>query len=356
MSDLEISARNRHGCRELSRHRVDAALRRRSPRNARQVGQSGGVFRTISFPMPTWPQRGSWANASGKRFQPTHCSAKKHSDAMSMSTSAEHLWIIDPLDGTNNFAHRLPHFAVSIAYYHRGVAQVGVIHNPATGQWFTAVRGQGAFAGGKRASVSLHTSLSKVIVGCGFYYDRGEMMRRTLSHRSKSSFRSISTAFGASEPRRLDLCMVGCGQFGGYFEYQLSPWDFAAGTIVRRRSRRQGHVCSRWQNLPVGRSSILASNGALHETMLAVTTKASSLGKQIDAPVQLGIKPFFVVLVLEPACFEYEYHFIEYEYEYEKRNRDTKMRLRRSDFGSPILFVANMTWAHFFVRETSFHE
>jgi len=185
--------------------------------------------------------------------------------------NAEHLWIIDPLDGTNNFAHRLPHFAVSIAYYHKGLAIVGVIYNPATGQWFTTTRGGGAFAGDKRVSVSPDTSLSKVIVGCGFYYDRGEMMRKTLATIEEFFSYDIHgiRRFGTAS---LDLCMVGCGQFGGFFEFKLSAWDFAAGRLFIEEAG--GKVTdARGGPLPLQPSSVLATNGHLHELMLAVTTK-----------------------------------------------------------------------------------
>lgn len=184
---------------------------------------------------------------------------------------AEHLWIIDPLDGTNNFAHRIPHFAVSIAYYRRGIPMVAVVHNPATDQWFSASRGGGAFVGEMRACVAPDTDLSTVIVGCGFYYDRGEMMRRTLA--TIEEFFSLDIhgirRFGTAS---LDLCMVGCGQFGGFFEYMLSPWDFAAGRLFVEEA---GGVVTdgKGQSLPVGRSSVLASNGRLHDAMLAVTAK-----------------------------------------------------------------------------------
>jgi myo-inositol-1(or 4)-monophosphatase len=269
MSDLEIAlatakdAANLAGI-ELMQHFVDDRL------EMRDKTASGGVSYDLVSDADLAAER-----IVGERIRqtfPTHELLGEEALGRDVDVErAEHLWIIDPLDGTNNFAHRLPHFAVSIAYYHRGVAQVGVIHNPATGQWFTAVRGQGAFAGEKRASVSLHTSLSKVIIGCGFYYDRGEMMRRTLS--TIEEFFSFDIhgirRFGTAS---LDLCMVGCGQFGGYFEYQLSPWDFAAGRLFVEEAG--GKVtCARGQNLPIGRSSILASNGALHETMLAVTRK-----------------------------------------------------------------------------------
>ena len=85
---------------------------------------------------------------------------------------AEQVWIIDPLDGTNNFAHRIPCFAVSIAYYLRGQAECGVVVNPVRGDWYWA-RGQGAYYNGNPIRVSPARSLDEVIVGVGFYYDRG---------------------------------------------------------------------------------------------------------------------------------------------------------------------------------------
>ncbi len=187
--------------------------------------------------------------------------------------NAEHLWIIDPLDGTNNYAHRLPHFAVSIAYYHRGIPLVGVIHNPATGQWFTATKGGGAFADAKLVRVSSAASLSKSLIGCGFYYDRGEMMRRTLATIEELFSFDIHgiRRFGTAS---LDLCMVGCGQLGSFFEYKLSPWDFAAGRLFVEEAG--GKVTdSRGGDLPLASSSVLASNTLLHDAMLAVTRKYS---------------------------------------------------------------------------------
>ena len=99
----------------------------------------------------------------------------------SADVDAEHLWIIDPLDGTTNFAHGIPHFAVSIGYYHEGVAQHGVIHNPIRNDWFRAERAAGAFHNDQLISVSQADSLNEVLVGVGFYYDRGEIMSATLA-------------------------------------------------------------------------------------------------------------------------------------------------------------------------------
>ncbi len=186
-------------------------------------------------------------------------------------TACEHLWVIDPLDGTNNYAHRLPHFAISIAYYHFGQAVVGVVHNPATGDWYSASAGRGAWHNAQRVKVSQANSLAQAMLSCGFYYDRGEMMRRTL--RTIEEFFSHHIhgirRFGAAA---LDLCMVGCGQFEGYFEYQLSPWDFAAGRLFIEQA---GGKVTTTTGEPLGLkvSSVLASNGHLHEAMLSVTRR-----------------------------------------------------------------------------------
>ena len=96
-------------------------------------------------------------------------------------SDAEHLWVVDPLDGTANFAHKIPHFAVSIAYYREGQPEVGVVYNPVQDEWITAVRGQGAFREGERIQVADHTQLNESLVGVGFYYDRDVMMEATLA-------------------------------------------------------------------------------------------------------------------------------------------------------------------------------
>lgn len=185
------------------------------------------------------------------------------------ATDAEHLWIIDPLDGTNNFAHRLPHFAVSIAYYHRGEPVVGAVFNPVRDEMFTATKGGGAAINGVAASVCNSEKLSEVLIGCGFYYDRGDMMRSTLAAIEAFFGNDIHgiRRFGTAS---LDLCQVGCGQFGGFFEYQLSPWDFAAGRLFV--SEAGGQVSdAKGADLPLKTTSLVASNGKLHEAMLQIT-------------------------------------------------------------------------------------
>jgi myo-inositol-1(or 4)-monophosphatase len=182
--------------------------------------------------------------------------------------SAEHLWVIDPLDGTTNFAHDIPHFAVSIGYYHKGEPIVGVIYNPARDEWFHAVRGEGAFAKGKQVSVATHQLLSESLVGVGFYYDRGAMMQATLASIDQLFQKQIHgiRRFGTAS---LDLVQVGCGMFGAFFEYELSPWDFAAGRLFVEEAGGRVTTCD-GSPLPIEKTSLLASNGALHDAMLAI--------------------------------------------------------------------------------------
>jgi myo-inositol-1(or 4)-monophosphatase len=183
---------------------------------------------------------------------------------------AEHLWVVDPLDGTTNFAHGIPHFSVSIAYYRNGQPECGVVHNPIRGDWFTAVRGRGAMYGDRAVRVSPVARLEETLVGVGFYYDRGAMMEATLKamhdlfKRQVRGIRRIGTA-------SLDLCQVGIGWFGAFFEYELSPWDFAAGRLFVEEAGGRVTTC-RGEPLPLQPSTVLASNGVLHETMLEIVS------------------------------------------------------------------------------------
>jgi len=177
----------------------------------------------------------------------------------------EYTWVVDPLDGTNNFAHGIPQFSISIACCRNGSPELGLIVDPVRNDWYVTVLGQGAWHNGKRARVSCHDSLDQSIIGVGFYYDRGEMMRATL--------KSIDGIFSANAlgirrfgSAALDLVNVGLGRFGGYFEYTLSPWDFAAGMLFVTEAGGQVTNC-RLQPLSLKRTSVLATNKLLHETL-----------------------------------------------------------------------------------------
>lgn len=185
----------------------------------------------------------------------------------------EHLWIVDPLDGTTNFAHGIPHFAVSIAYYRRGVAECGVVFNPARDDWYVAARGAGAWYQEERLQVGSQTELSNSLIGLGFYYDRGAMMEATLATIHELFKQGIHGVrrFGTAA---LDLAHVARGFYGAFFEYQLSPWDFAAGVLLVEEA---GGVVTTAQGspLPLKKGSVLASNTLLHEKMLNIIDRTA---------------------------------------------------------------------------------
>lgn len=183
-----------------------------------------------------------------------------------LSAECQHLWIIDPLDGTNNFVHGIDQFAISIGYFYQGTAVTGVVFRPVSNEWFVAERGLGAWRNQDRATVSRAARLNEAMLGVGFYYDRGLQMQATLSAMEKLFEQEIH-GFRRMGAASLDLCMVGCGQLDGYFEFQLSPWDFAAGTLFVEEAGGKVTSCS--GDLPgTSVSSILASNGLIHQQML----------------------------------------------------------------------------------------
>lgn len=185
--------------------------------------------------------------------------------------NSEQLWIIDPIDGTNNFLHGIPQFGISVAFYRGGQPVCGVILNPARGDSFVASRGQGAFHNGQPVRVAEHRRLDEVLIGLGFYYDRGAMMEATLAAMRELFGQHIHCIrrMGAAT---LDLCMVACGQIGAYFEYELSPWDFAAGRLFVEEAGGIVTTCL-GEPLPLAKSSILATNGHLHNSMLEIVQR-----------------------------------------------------------------------------------
>jgi myo-inositol-1(or 4)-monophosphatase len=160
---------------------------------------------------------------------------------------------------------------VSIAYYHQGRAAVGAILNPARDEMFTAVRGGGAYLGDKRMTVCGSASLAHTLIGCGFYYDRGTMMQSTLAA-IEEFFQSDIHGIRRFGSAALDLVQVGCGHFGGFFEYELSPWDFAAGRLFVEEAGGKvtdGHGAP----LMLEKTSLVASNTTLHDAIVEITAR-----------------------------------------------------------------------------------
>ena len=151
------------------------------------------------------------------------------------------LWIIDPLDGTTNFAGKLPHFCISIAYAEHGEVKAGVVYDVVKNEMFHAVLGDGAFLNDSPIQVSGASEVHEAIVCTGFAYERGPLMRATLKSIERlfeNNLRGIRR-FGSAA---LDFCWVACGRFDGYFEYSLKPWDYAAGALILTEAG--GRVCT----------------------------------------------------------------------------------------------------------------
>lgn len=158
---------------------------------------------------------------------PEHAILAEESGA---SGESENTWIIDPLDGTTNFIHGFPQFAVSIALAHNGVVTQAVVYDPTRNEMFTASKGRGAFLNERRLRVSKRTKLQEALVGTGFPY-------RVFHHVDTylAIFRDLmEKTAGLRRPgaAALDLAYVAAGRFDGFYEFGLSPWDMAAGSLL----------------------------------------------------------------------------------------------------------------------------
>jgi myo-inositol-1(or 4)-monophosphatase len=161
---------------------------------------------------------------------PTHGILAEESGRSRGTKHSEFVWIIDPLDGTTNFIHGFPVYAVSIALAHRGVVQQAVVYDPTRNDLFYASRGRGAFLNDRRLRVSKRTRLGDALVGTGFPFRRGDNFKRYV----KIMEEVMQNCAGLRRPgaAALDLCYVAAGWYDGFFETGLNPWDVAAGSLM----------------------------------------------------------------------------------------------------------------------------
>ncbi len=169
----------------------------------------------INTLLEAYPGHGILAEESGR----TH--GAKHSD---------YVWIIDPLDGTTNFLHGFPVYAVSIALAFRGQLQQGVVYDPTRNDLFYASKGRGAFLNDRRLRVSKRTRISDSLIGTGFPFRKGDNFKRYV----KMFEEVMQSCAGLRRPgaAALDLCYVAAGYYDGFFETGLNPWDAAAGALM----------------------------------------------------------------------------------------------------------------------------
>jgi len=178
--------------------------------------------------------------------------------------NSEYIWIIDPLDGTTNFIHGFPHYAVSIALQHKGVLQQAVIYDPLRQELFTASRGDGAYLNDRRIRVSKRKELKGALLGTGFPFREGadlELFIRSL--RALSPFTAGIRRAGAAT---LDLAYVACGRLDGFWEFGLKPWDIAAGALLVEEAG--GIVCSMQSDEEyLASGNIISGNPSILEAM-----------------------------------------------------------------------------------------
>lgn len=176
-------------------------------------------------------------------------------------------WIIDPLDGTTNFAHGYPVACVSIAYEENGRVEVGGVFDPFRNELFFAERGCGATLNQKKIAVSKTRTLADALIATGFPYDRREKIDDYLPifKTFLLKVRDLRRAGAAA----IDLCYVACGRFDGYWECQLNPWDKAAGALIVQEA---GGTVSNFsgKTLTLQDTQNVASNGLIHQEMMKV--------------------------------------------------------------------------------------
>lgn len=176
-------------------------------------------------------------------------------------------WIIDPLDGTTNFAHTFPVFSVSAALERDGRLELGLVYDPMREEMFSARRGEGAFLNGRRVRVSEVGDLGKSLLATGFPYDIRTSPVNNLDHWQRFIVRAQAVRRCGSAA--MDLCYVACGRFDGFWELKLKPWDVAAGALIVAEAG--GRVTDlRGAELRLDAPETLASNGLIHDAMLEV--------------------------------------------------------------------------------------
>ena len=215
MLNIAVRAARRAGS-IINRATLDgAALQVRSKRANDFVTRVDGAAEeaVIDIVRKAYPEHGFIAEESGES-----------------TPDAEYLWIIDPLDGTTNFIHGFPQYAVSIAVQRRGTLEHAVVYDPTKNELFTASKGRGAFLNDRRIRVSKCLKLDDALVGTGFPFK--ELGRLELYMKQLQVFMSKSSGVRRAGAAALDLAYVACGRLDAFWELGLAPWDMAAGALL----------------------------------------------------------------------------------------------------------------------------
>ena len=183
-----------------------------------------------------------------------------------------HTWLVDPLDGTTNFLHGIPHFGISIALEREGTLIAGLVYNPVSDELFSAERGKGAFLNDRRLRVAARQRLNDAVIACGLpHYGRGDLAVFRKEFGAVQERAAGLRRFGAAA---LDLAFIAAGRFDGYWERNLSPWDMAAGTLLVREAG--GFVTDLdGGEAMFSKGHILAGNETIHRELLRLIKGAA---------------------------------------------------------------------------------
>jgi myo-inositol-1(or 4)-monophosphatase len=188
----------------------------------------------------------------------------------SVGSDGRHRWIVDPLDGTTNFLHGLPHWAISIGLERDGEIVAGLIYHPVADEMFWAEKGGGAYLNDHRLRVSARHNLEESLIGTGIpFRGHGDHARYLRGLRAVMAITSGVRRMGVAS---LDLAYVAAGRYDGYWEFGLKPWDLAAGLILVREAG--GSIGGLTDGEPFATGDILATNGPLYDPLRKILTEA----------------------------------------------------------------------------------
>jgi myo-inositol-1(or 4)-monophosphatase len=190
-------------------------------------------------------------------------------------TDKTHTWIVDPLDGTTNFLHGIPHFAISIGLQRDDTIVAGVIYNPVTEELYMAERGKGAFLEDRRLRVAARKRTDEAIVACGLpHHGRGDAAFLEQSRREIAAVQEKFAGLRRYGAAALDLAWLAAGRLDAYWERNLSPWDMAAGILMVREAGGYVSDLDNGDNM-LGKGHIIGGNETMHRELLGLLKGAA---------------------------------------------------------------------------------
>lgn len=199
-----------------------------------------------------------------ERYPSDNIIAEEKENVLDMPGNA---WIVDPIDGTTNYAHSYPFFCTSVAYQLEGDVVAGAVYNPIFDELFYASKGGGAYFNGQRVVVSEVSVMKKALLSTGFPYDLATNPENNIDHFIR--FLYEAQAIRRDGSAALNLCYVACGRFDGHWEMKLNPWDIAAGALIVREA---GGILTglSGETFDIYQGDVAASNGLIHNDLIRI--------------------------------------------------------------------------------------